>query len=346
MKKWIVLLLAVSMCLTLVACGSGNKVPTNAETPSDKAITPEKSEPEEIKLALGETAKTDIVEFTLDAAKLTEALTNSASTNNADSYGFPKEYSANEDASNPFVASVGHVLVFASFTIHNTNRTSLDLGGSFNGSFTKVEYQGNSFSNQMRFTAEFSGDSTHWNTYSSSNILLSPDETSSYRGYIDIAANPDSLDDSFVLSFILPTSSGEQKTFSYEINAADVSAAMAKEQAKQDEIAAAAEAAIQERKTETDAETVTTVKSLLQGEWEYTDYSSGNAVKQNIVFDGSKVVVTSTALGLTLEKVGTYTVCIKDIFIDFEDEDYIDCFIPYELENGELTIYHIENIVK
>ena len=88
------------------------------------------------------------------------------------------------------------------------------------------------------------------------------------------------------------------------------------------------------------------MKNLLQGEWEYTDYSSGNAVKQNIVFDGSKVVVTSTALGLTLEKVGTYTVCIKDIFIDFEDDDYIDCFIPYELENGELTIYHIENIVK
>ncbi|MBE6705819.1 MAG: hypothetical protein E7583_11190 [Ruminococcaceae bacterium] len=61
MKRTIAVILAFVMCLSLCACGNGNDAPSTEATEDTAEST--------IKLALGETASTDIVEFTLDEAQ-------------------------------------------------------------------------------------------------------------------------------------------------------------------------------------------------------------------------------------------------------------------------------------
>lgn len=322
MKKAVSLILALVMCLSLCACNAG-KQPGNP---------------------LGTMVSTDIMELTLDRAQLAVALENSFSTNNANAYGTPKEYDSADDASNPMVAAVGHTLVFVSFTCRNLDRGSIDLGGSFNPQFTSVEYNGKNYDNDIEFKAERKEGATNWSTYSSSNVLLSAGETCSVRGMIDIPVDATSLDDSFDVVFYLPNSSGKTEPFVYTVTAADVAAAIQREEAEYAAAQEAATAALNERKAETDAETVAAVKKHLQGEWEYTDYSSGYSTTNKLVFKGDKVTVTTTSMGMRFVKNGVYTVAKNDIFIDYEEANAIDCFLPYTLENGEFAIYPIENI--
>ena len=51
-----------------------------------------------------------------------------------------------------------------------------------------------------------------------SSTRLNPDDERIIRGYLDIEADIENLNDVFYISISLPDSSGEEKTFKYEIN--------------------------------------------------------------------------------------------------------------------------------
>ncbi|MCD7717266.1 MAG: hypothetical protein LUI39_12600 [Lachnospiraceae bacterium] len=88
---------------------------------------------------LGDSISTDIMDFTLDSAQFAIALENTY----GDDYLLPKEYDASDDAKNPFVASIGHTLVYFSMIITNNNRTSLNINDTFSdwtSSFVSVIY--------------------------------------------------------------------------------------------------------------------------------------------------------------------------------------------------------------
>jgi len=333
MKRIICLLMTVILGASLCACGG------NAQEGSD--VKESKSN-----YKLGNTVSTDILEFTLDRAEAATALTNSFTTGSADEYGTPKEYSAEEDGNNSMVASVGHTLIYFSYTANNLDRTSLDFGGFGSGKFLEIKYAKETYNGDIKYTAKLTSEDVHWGTYSSSNVLLSSGEKNSYRGYVDIPVEI-KKEDTFDITFFLPNSAGQTEEFVYTVTAEDSASAGERENAKLEELAAKAANELEIRKTEADAATVAAVKEAVQGNWEYTDYSSsGTTIKQELIFDGDKVTVNSTTMGMTIEKTGVYTICNNDIFIDFTDESFIDCFIPYTYENGSFTMSAIENITE
>ena len=323
MKKVIALILALTMCFALCACGE-------QASPAYK---------------LGDKVATDVMEITLDRAQLALALGNSGSTNNFDNYGTPKEYDASADGSNPFIAAKGHCLVYASFTVTNLDRNSIDIGGDINPQLTSVEYNGETYADNLQFTGEFKAEDVHWMPHSAINAIIDAGATISLRGYIDIAVEPENLNDTFRLTFLLPNSAGETEEFTYEITEADISVGADREQAAIDAKTAAQEAELKERMTPADEETTALVKQYVTYDsLQYSDYSTGAEFTHLLEFGDDSVTVTSTSMGMSVVKNGTYTVCTNDIFIDFEDESFIDCFVPFTVENGEVSLYAMENI--
>ena len=118
MKRFILVSLIAVTVLCFSACGS------------EQSVTSETSEPAttENYASVGETVSTDIFEFTLERAELAIAAN---STYTGGNILLPKEYDADEDGDNPFVAPTGSTLVTASFTVKNLDRSS--LGFNFDG---------------------------------------------------------------------------------------------------------------------------------------------------------------------------------------------------------------------
>ena len=109
MKKKIILSLLVIVTLfAMTGCGKNNN--------SGKTYS------------LGDTVKTDIISFKLTAGEFTYALVNT----NGDEFAMPKEYNAEVDNKNPYVAAKGHTLAAFTFYVENLDRSSIDIGGSFN----------------------------------------------------------------------------------------------------------------------------------------------------------------------------------------------------------------------
>lgn len=198
MKKIFSLLLATVMILSLCACGGKN----------------------ETVYKLGDTVSTDMVEFTLDDAQLSIVLSNIGS-----SMGEPKTYDAEIDDKNPYVAATGHTLVFSEFKIKNIHDRPIELDkfSDFRKGLIEVEYNKNTYEEQVHFLADVSKvegeDDKIFPISSTSSTRLNPDSERIIRAYLDIAADIENLNDVFYISFSLPDSSGEEKTFKYEINA-------------------------------------------------------------------------------------------------------------------------------
>ena len=323
MKKIITYLLTVAMCISVCSCGK--KEQGGAESAKNK---------------IGDTVATDILELTLDDAQFTVAVSNSSKN-----WGEPKEYNATDDAKNPYVAAKGHTLVYVSFTLNNLDRDSINIDGSFGGnSFIKAKYQDQTYDEDIKYVAERVWGEVEWAPHSSSNILLLTGEKISYRGYMDIPVEAKE-GDSFDLTFCLPTSGDSTTEFSFGATAEDSAAAAENEKKRIDEIVAENNKKIEARKTEASPEIVAAVQAAVEGSWDYTTYASGSAIRNELIFDGNNgITVYTTSLGTTFEKVGTYTVCEKDIFVDFYDALYLDCFIPYTLENGSITLSEMESI--
>lgn len=211
MKKMIALLLALSMCLSFVAC-------SNIGTASK----------EENYHRLGDTVSTDIFEFTLDAAEFTVALNNVTD----EDYFSPKEYDPKYDDNNPYVAPVGHTYAAFSYTVTNLNRASCEF---HNGSFATVKYDGKKY-NVVEEGAYFlyedkqimdaSGnlrteEPGEWYSNPGSNFLLMVGATESRRAYVDIDADIKDLNADVEITISIPNSNGKKTNFTYLVTEAD-----------------------------------------------------------------------------------------------------------------------------
>lgn len=172
------------------------------------------------KHSLGDTVKTDIVSFKLVTGKFTYALVNT----NGDEFATPKEYNAEQDNKNPYVAAKGHTLASFTFYLENLDRSSIDIGGSFNSKFGSIKYGKDSYGDTNDSKVVFkasSEDNLNWKSYSSGNILLQAGEKGYYRAYIDIPTDVENLDDTMELTIYLPTSKDKTESFTFVVSKED-----------------------------------------------------------------------------------------------------------------------------
>lgn len=197
MKKFIALTLVAILCFSFAACGkSGDN--TNY-------------------YKLGETVSSDILEFTLDKATLAIALNNTIDND----YCSPKEYNPQTDNDNPFVCAKGHTYAAFTYTIKNVDRTN------YNGvlPLVEAEYKDVKSDKQVDGAQYFSVNDEWKPTGNNANppvyswhFVLEPESPETYRSYIDIPVDADSLTDDFILTVKLPASDGSISIFSYLIN--------------------------------------------------------------------------------------------------------------------------------
>jgi hypothetical protein len=230
MKKLIALLLALTLCVSLCACGgsTGETEPQETaaveqEEPStEDTEEPEETETEEeladdaVKYQLGDTVETDILAITLDYASFAIALERSY----GDDYLMPKEYDATEDAKNPYVAAKGHTLVAIEYTANNLDRTSVSFDGSLVSQFISVTYDGQKYfpSTNYKYCSE---NGAAWEEYDGSNVLLFAGDQKTMRCYVDIPTDIEDLTDTFTLTFRLPNSAGDTEDFSFIVTEED-----------------------------------------------------------------------------------------------------------------------------
>ncbi len=210
MKKILCLLLAFVMCVSLGACGgSGGSSTKN-------------------KLSLGETASTDLAEFTLEKAEFAYYVDNTINDN---------QYKPIEDTDTIYAASKGNCLVAVTFTVKNNDRAgSLSYCGSFSEweagwkvNYNKETYDVKSFDlneNKGRSPMELD-HSTVINLetdevierHSSTNYLIDAGETVTLRTFGIINTEPENLTDGFDFAIQVPTSDGKYEQFTYSIPA-------------------------------------------------------------------------------------------------------------------------------
>lgn len=133
--------------LGLTGCGG------TADQGSSPAEAAQEPEEQAARYAVGDTVETDLVRLTLNRAELAIALVNTLEIgtgfNIDNDYFCPKEYTAEEDADNPYVASKGSTLVFYELLVENLDRDYLELDGSSQDEpFVSVSYDGETYSTE------------------------------------------------------------------------------------------------------------------------------------------------------------------------------------------------------
>lgn len=220
MKRIIAMLLALMLCLPLCACGdAGDEV---------QYYKP------------GETVSTDLVEFTLDEAEFAIALVNSSDRDTGlEKFFTPKEYDAEKDAKNPYVAAVGHTYAAITYTVNNLNRADTRIEGSRD--FVTVTYNGEDYVPEEWDSFRYGAEMHHQEKMEVSNgsaytykpgewhavpgtvtsMLLMAGEKTSYRAIVDIPVEVESLTDDFLITFTLPNSDETTSSFTYLVTQAD-----------------------------------------------------------------------------------------------------------------------------
>ena len=168
-KKILSLLLIVVAVLGLTGCGNGSG-----------------------KYSLGDKISTDIVDFTIENAKLTLAI---------DSEGNAKDYE--EGKNYKYVAAKGHVYASLTLIVKNLDRSKLDISDDF----IKVQYNGKESSNLKVVSS--SEDLAKWDT--ASKISLGANKELTYRTYVEIDSEAKDLNDDFKVIVELPKSDGSKE---------------------------------------------------------------------------------------------------------------------------------------
>ncbi len=220
MKKLLLMLLALTMCVSMCACGGDkNKSDASASESTSENSNEESriSEPEVTYYYIGDTVSTDIVEFTLDDAAFAIALNN----NSGDNYCTPKEYDAEEDYRNPYVANIGETLVFYEFTIKNLDRTTHIMALSSTVEYNDQQYDERDINKALYYHSNTSNKDPYvwYMDKVTESVALYAAETESHRAYTTIKTDVADLNDNFAITFSLSTSSGEKESFTYLINA-------------------------------------------------------------------------------------------------------------------------------
>lgn len=201
MKRIVAAVCALAACLALCACGGSQP----AET-----------------YKLEDTVSTDLVEITPNDVQFAIALESSKPfgsdvTAADDHFLQPKEYDAEDDAKNPYVASKGNVIVAVELTLNNLDRNYLELDESGKDLFT-IEYGGKIYKRSDCVEAVWCEPAEKVsNVPTVTNILLDNEGPEVRRGYFEFPFEPESLADSFTITFNLPSSDGKTATFTYEV---------------------------------------------------------------------------------------------------------------------------------
>ncbi len=205
----------------------------NNQTEGSSSSVESNSEEQMQTYSVGETIETDIIKFTLDRAELAIALNSSMGFGSdkapdglaGGDFFLPKEYNADEDEKNPFVAAKGHTLVSMTFTVENLDRASVELCDWGLYEFITIEYNGASYVGESSSDDNFktkigavNKNNEGWSTINTSQIYVYAGKTNSYKAYIDIPVEIENLSSPFEIIFNLPTSSGERQAFTYAVN--------------------------------------------------------------------------------------------------------------------------------
>ena len=197
MKKGIALLLALAMCLSLCACGGA--------AASKETVA---------KLALGETASTDITEFTLEDAEFAYYLHNTVDNDYL-------KATDTSDSRNPYVAKVGTCYVSVTFTLTNKDRGGyLDYPGEseWTVSYKDIDYS----MGRIDFSSSAILDIDTGkliDNYQMRNYLLDAGRTVTFRAFGVINVDPENLTDAFDFTVSILNSSGEPEYFTYSVPA-------------------------------------------------------------------------------------------------------------------------------
>lgn len=170
MKKMIALLMALLVCLSLCACGGGNSV-------SETTEPTEATEPSIVKFAVGETASTEVIEFTLNSVEFADHL----SLTPGDEYLTP----ISADASGGLIPNDGKIFVCFSFTVKNIGKVK--LGTTAYNTLSLVYSDGYTFEVDPYNTFVRTDDNFY--LLQRMNGLLSLDvlsDAQTYRGYIQV----------------------------------------------------------------------------------------------------------------------------------------------------------------
>lgn len=205
MKRLGAWLLLFCTCVSLCACGVGG---------GDAHV-------------LGETVSTEIFEFTLERAELAIAADGTVSK---EKILMPKEYDADVDRENPYVAPTGSVLVTFSCTVKNLDRGS--LGFCYNDTsgdpIVTFRYKGKEYKATQTSYAKPDGADIFDIFYKLNNEIMSPGEELALRGCLTVSVDAD-LNDPFELVVRIPApgkidesdcTSDKQEMFIYQINQA------------------------------------------------------------------------------------------------------------------------------
>lgn len=210
------------MCVSLCACGGQSDEEKTTETQQDTQLTEtEVSEHKITKLAPGETASTDIVDFTLLDAEFT--IYASATTDST--------YLKPTEKQTLYGASVGKVLMIPSFTMANKDRAGSINVCSGEWPFNWTVYYGDNEYPVYGFDLNSTNVKVEMDPgciidpvtrafitkHGASNLLLSAGTETSMRIVTLVNFEPDDLGDAFDLKISLPTSSGELEEFIYVI---------------------------------------------------------------------------------------------------------------------------------
>lgn len=220
---------AVAASAALVCClfGCSSQPAEQQEQQGDSAA----KKTEVVTYSVGDTVETDLVRLTLNDSALAVALNSSLSIgtgfNIDNDYFCPKEYVAEEDADNAFVAPKGSILVFYELLIENLDRDSLELDGSFgsNKNFVTVTYDGTTYGSsdfeEKKYgwrVRDVEGEQD-WDSWPVGNLLAGVGGKDLFRGYVEAPFEPESLEESFEITFNLPASDGSFESFTFVVMA-------------------------------------------------------------------------------------------------------------------------------
>ncbi len=219
MKKILSLTLALLLTFSLVAC-SGGKDTQETGSPTLVATEAPTEESDVPKLAVGETASTDLFDLTIEKVEFTPAV-----DAGDDTYLMPTE-----DTSSKFTASEGRVYVAMTYTL--TMKGDKESYG-FEGLPGYVLYEGeqyplkcyhvtspNGFNINMSASAvvdKESGAVVKKNTANS--FLMHKDETVTFRTFEIAKFAPAGMGDAFELFISIPDAQGRNMAFAYTVPA-------------------------------------------------------------------------------------------------------------------------------
>lgn len=225
--------LGTASMFSIAGCGS-------MDQSSDTQQTTEGPQGEVSKYVVGDTIETDLVKLTLDNACFALALGNSlpvgcdfkgntayGSDYSGLEYFAPKEYSAEDDSDNPFIAPKGSILVYVEMMLECLDRDSLEVDASSNDDFVTLHYGGSdytigdnsgSFASDNKEYGVRADTEGNWEELGVSNLLLTPASTNIYRAYYCYPVEPESLDEPFEITFALPKSDDTTEFFTFAVS--------------------------------------------------------------------------------------------------------------------------------